>query len=58
MKIYLSNANHASLEADTLIQLADDNTDGRLSLEEVLDNAELFFGSKAVNAGGNFHDEF
>lgn len=52
------NTNHAQLEAGNLIQLADDDHDGRLSIQEVLDNSELFFGSKVVNAGGNFHDEF
>jgi hypothetical protein len=52
------NPNHARLEAENLLQLADDNKDEQLSLEEVLDNAELFLGSKMVNTGRNFHDEF
>jgi len=52
------NENHAHLEADNLIQLADLNSDGKLSIDEVLDNAELFLGSKMVDTGRNFHDEF
>jgi calcium-binding protein len=52
------NENHAHLEADNLIQLADQNSDGKLSINEVLENAELFLGSKMVDTGRNFHDEF
>jgi Ca2+-binding EF-hand superfamily protein len=60
LKIYVDphNENHAHLEADNLIQLADENSDGKLSMSEVLDNAELFLGSKMVDTGRNFHDEF
>ena len=53
-----SNPNHASLEAKNLITLADLNNDGKLSLEEVLDNTDLFLGSKMVDTRRNFHDEF
>lgn len=52
------NPSHALLEAKNLIQLADTDRDGRLSLTEVLDNTDLFLGSKMVNTGRSFHDEF
>ena len=52
------NPIHALIEAKNLIELADDNNDGNLSLKEVLDNAELFLGSKMVDTERNFHDEF
>ena len=59
-KVYVDphNENHAHLEADNLIQLADENSDGKLSMSEVLNSAELFLGSKMVDTGRNFHDEF
>ena len=52
------NVNHARLEADNLIRMADSNNDGKLSVEEVLDNTELFLGSKMVDAKRKLHDEF
>ena len=52
------NPNHARLEAENLISLADEDHNGKLSLSEVLDNAELFLGSKVVDTGRSFHDEF
>ena len=52
------NENHAHLEADNLIQLADQNGDSKLTIDEVLENAELFLGSKMIDTGRNFHDEF
>lgn len=52
------NPNHSKLEAENLIQLADSDDDGKLSLSEVMDNAELFMGSKVVDTGRSFHDEF
>lgn len=60
LKVYVDphNENHAHLEADNLIQLADENSDGKLSMSEVLNSAELFLGSKMVDTGRNFHDEF
>ena len=60
LQVYVDphNENHAQLEADNLIQLADENSDGKLSMTEVLNNAELFLGSKMVDTGRNFHDEF
>ena len=36
----------------------DENEDDRLSLDEVLHNIHVFFGSKFVNTALNFHDEF
>lgn len=60
LKVYVDphNSNHAKLEAENLIHLADQDSDGLLSLEEVLENAELFLGSKMVDTSRNFHDEF
>lgn len=60
LKVYVDphNANVARLEAENLINLADQDADGRLSLSEVLENAELFLGSKVVDTDRNFHDEF
>ena len=60
LQVYVDphNENHAHLEADNLIQLADENSDGKLSMSEVLNSAELFLGSKMVDTGRNFHDEF
>jgi hypothetical protein len=52
------NPIHARTEAANLIQMADDNEDGQLSLTEVLENEDLFIGSKMVQTGRNFHDEF
>ena len=52
------NPSHAQQEARNLIQLADTNKDGKLALKEVLENTELFLGSKMVNTGKSFHDEF
>ncbi len=52
------NPSHSRLEAENLISMADEDNDDKLSLDEVLDNAELFLGSKMVDTGRNFHDEF
>jgi hypothetical protein len=52
------NPNHAKQEAKNLIELADTNKDLHLSLKEILENKDLFLGSKMCNAGKNFHDEF
>jgi hypothetical protein len=52
------NPNHAKIEARNLIELGDTNHDGKLSFTEVLDNVDLFLGSKMVNTGQSFHDEF
>lgn len=53
----LSSA-HAQREALALIELADIDSDGRLSLQEVLNNPELFLSSEAVRVARKFHDEF
>ncbi|XP_074654325.1 45 kDa calcium-binding protein-like [Tubulanus polymorphus] len=52
------NPGHAKMEVVNLMELADANKDQHLSLEEVMNNQDLFMGSKMVNAGRNFHDEF
>ncbi|KAI0222045.1 45 kDa calcium-binding protein [Lamellibrachia satsuma] len=52
------NPNNARLEAENLMRLADLNVDGKLSLKEVLDNVDIFIGSKMMDTGRSFHDEF
>lgn len=52
------NTNHAKLEAENLIGLADGDRNNKLSIEEILENMELFLGSKVVDTGRSFHDEF
>ena len=52
------SAAHAQREALALIELADIDSDGRLSLHEVLNNPELFLTSEAVRVARKFHDEF
>ena len=52
------NPNHAKVEARNLIQMADNDKDDRLSLSEVLENMDLFLGSKMVDTARSFHDEF
>ena len=52
------NINNAKREARNLLELGDNNLDDRLSLIEVIDNMDLFYGSKMVNTGLSFHDEF
>ena len=44
-------------EARQLIGFGDDNEDGVLSLEELLDNSEYFTGSKLYNYAKNIHDD-
>lgn len=53
-----NNLNHARLEAQNLIKMADSDNDGKLTIEEVLDNTDLFIGSKMVDAKRKLHDEF
>jgi len=52
------NSQHAKREVRDLMELADTNRDGRLSLDEVLQQKAAFFGSGLINAGRNMHDEF
>ncbi|KAK6620715.1 hypothetical protein RUM43_011010 [Polyplax serrata] len=51
------NPRHAKEEADTLIELADVDGDGRLSLDEIFNKMDIFLGSKMIDAGDSFHDE-
>lgn len=46
------------MEAKNLLQVADNDNNGAVSLEEVIENIDLFFGSKLVNANSALHDEF
>jgi len=52
------NSQHAKREVRELMELADANRDGKLSLDEVLNQKAAFFGSGLMNAGTNMHDEF
>lgn len=60
LKLYVDPRNLKRLwtEAENLISLADEDGDNKLSLKEVLENSELFLGSKMFDASRNFHDEF
>ncbi|KAG4069741.1 hypothetical protein HA402_003182 [Bradysia odoriphaga] len=49
---------HALTEAASLFNLADENNDQRLSLDEVLNHADSFIRSKVISTYENFHDEF
>ena len=52
------NPRHALLEAESLVQLADGNEDGKLSKAEMLAAADLFLASKVIDIETYFHDEF
>lgn len=52
------NKQHALMEAKNLLQVADSDENGAVSLEEVIENIDLFFGSKLVDANSALHDEF
>ncbi|XP_071946112.1 45 kDa calcium-binding protein-like [Antedon mediterranea] len=52
------NRIHAESEAQNLIIMADDNQDDKISLQEVLDNYNIFIGSKLVHFDWKVHDEF
>ncbi|XP_014664495.1 PREDICTED: 45 kDa calcium-binding protein-like [Priapulus caudatus] len=52
------NSLHAKNEAFNLLQFADRDHDGRLSLAEMLDMRDLFLGSNVANPAQSFHDEF
>lgn len=59
-KIFLNprNALHARNEANELMSLSDNNNDGKLNLDEMKKNAHMFLGSKVIDAGESFHQEF
>eukprot|EP00794_Sanderia_malayensis_P018019 gene18019-19823_t len=50
--------NRASLETKHLIDIADDNKDGKLSSDEIISNHMVFVGSVATQHGQVLHDEF
>lgn len=52
--------NHADAEAKHLIEQADDNKDGNLTPEEILEHHDVFAGSQATDWGEALkrHDEF
>lgn len=41
-----------------LINLADNNNDKKLSLDEIINKQDLFMGSKFISLIENFHNEF
>lgn len=49
---------HALQEAATLFTLADENSDGKLTLEEILKHFNLFLQSKMIRTAESFHDDF
>ncbi|OWA53428.1 putative 45 kDa calcium-binding protein [Hypsibius exemplaris] len=60
LNVFLDPRNHihAKTEAEELIDAADDNDDGRLSLEEVMKHKDLFEQSKLMDVGETFHNDF
>lgn len=48
----------AELESSELINIADDNQDGKLTIDEIVQNHFVFVGSKATISGTMLHDEF
>lgn len=52
------NPQQARSEASNLIQMMDDNKNGRLSLQEVMKHKDIFITSKVVDVKRNLHDEF
>ncbi|XP_036344502.1 45 kDa calcium-binding protein-like, partial [Rhagoletis pomonella] len=49
---------YALQEAATLFSLCDENKDGRLTLNELTENAEIFLTSKIIDTANSFHTEF
>ncbi|XP_067615243.1 45 kDa calcium-binding protein [Eurosta solidaginis] len=49
---------YALQEAATLFSLSDENKDGRLTLNELTENAEIFLTSKMIDTANSFHTEF
>ncbi|XP_065092395.1 45 kDa calcium-binding protein [Ochlerotatus camptorhynchus] len=49
---------YAIQEASTLLTLADQNSDRKLTLHEIFAKSSIFISSKMVNTAESFHDEF
>uniref|UniRef100_A0A2P2HYU9 45 kDa calcium-binding protein-like n=1 Tax=Hirondellea gigas TaxID=1518452 RepID=A0A2P2HYU9_9CRUS len=49
---------HARVEAESLMAAADSDTDGKLTLAELLQQSSIFAASKMVDAASSFHNEF
>lgn len=52
------NPQHAKVEVKELMEVADENGDHELSLNEVMAHKAIFLGSSMINAEKNMHDEF
>lgn len=48
----------AGQEARQLIGFGDSDEDGRLTLQEILENSEFYTGSKLYNYAQSVHEEF
>jgi len=48
----------AEQEARQLISFGDDDGNGKLSLDELLENSEFYTGSKLYNYARSVHEEF
>lgn len=57
-KLYLSERYYARQQALYSISEADKNHDGRLTLEEMMENPYAFYGSVYFSDDEDFHDEF
>ena len=55
-----SDFDHSEAEANHLIYEADEDQDGKLTKDEILDKYDLFVGSQATDFGEALarHDEF
>uniref|UniRef100_T1PJZ9 EF hand protein n=1 Tax=Musca domestica TaxID=7370 RepID=T1PJZ9_MUSDO len=49
---------YALQEAATLFSLCDEDRNGKLTLKEILSNAEIFLTSKMIDTAQSFHTEF
>lgn len=45
----------ADQEVDHLVENSDDNRDGKLSIQEIVDHHEIFVGSEATDYGEHLH---
>ncbi len=54
---FISCSEIAENEAQHLITSADDDNDGRLSVQEIIDSHEVFVGSEATHFGEQLRDE-
>lgn len=52
------NPQQSKAEAENLLQMLDDNKDGKVSMDEMFKHKDIFVDSKCVNVKRSLHDEF